>query len=600
MADEAVAAMLFRFGADISELKTKMDEASARLEKFGRTTKRQLSGLRGEFKALKEPISSIAQLANSMGTAFGGAASKATGLVNGLVGAASRADLLGVAVGAAAGLLAVLVSRFTEAGEAAEKASKQAVAAREEQNRKIQETIDKLKEENRQRGVVLRGESPEFATAQQKVTDASKGVESAQAEVGALEGQIEILRQQAAQAQEAKRVAVDKADRDTRAGVAAFADAEIRSLLKQVTDLEVLKGAAVNSLRLAKEAAAEARKGLEGAALTDLSTPITPETQTPPGAAPGAAAKGLKLGESAAAKRKALEEKTARELADFRLATAQGEDEKAIAQYQNRIDQIAGMETLSVNQTIELRLAAEEELSDRLAQINAERTERALEAGKDAAKTSGDAAAEAAAAKAREEANEIGVTFGILADVSGLLVDGLTGGFASISDFAAQAGKLVLGLIAQLVQAALVAALLSAILGSVTGGVGSLAGVGGLVGIIGKGFGLTGFAEGGRVGSTDTVPAMLTPGEFVMPVSSVQRYGVDVLEKMRRAGRMGFADGGLVPGGGPGGSTVQIIQAFDAPAIARNSERLEGVQTRRINNRQGALVRETLRRNLRG
>lgn len=42
---------------------------------------------------------------------------------------------------------------------------------------------------------------------------------------------------------------------------------------------------------------------------------------------------------------------------------------------------------------------------------------------------------------------------------------------------------------------------------------------------------------------TDTVPAMLTPGEFVMPVSAVNKYGTNMLENMR-AGK--YAKGGLV------------------------------------------------------
>ena len=42
-----------------------------------------------------------------------------------------------------------------------------------------------------------------------------------------------------------------------------------------------------------------------------------------------------------------------------------------------------------------------------------------------------------------------------------------------------------------------------------------------------------GLNKGGTVpgsGNTDTVPAMLTPGEFVMSKGAVQKYGVDTLE----------------------------------------------------------------------
>jgi hypothetical protein len=49
---------------------------------------------------------------------------------------------------------------------------------------------------------------------------------------------------------------------------------------------------------------------------------------------------------------------------------------------------------------------------------------------------------------------------------------------------------------------------------------------------------IPGFNKGGEVpgsGNTDTVPAMLTPGEFVMSKGAVQQYGVDTLEGMNAA-----------------------------------------------------------------
>ena len=47
-----------------------------------------------------------------------------------------------------------------------------------------------------------------------------------------------------------------------------------------------------------------------------------------------------------------------------------------------------------------------------------------------------------------------------------------------------------------------------------------------------------GFNKGGQVpgkGNTDTVPAMLTPGEFVMSKGAVQKYGVNTMESMNAA-----------------------------------------------------------------
>lgn len=70
------------------------------------------------------------------------------------------------------------------------------------------------------------------------------------------------------------------------------------------------------------------------------------------------------------------------------------------------------------------------------------------------------------------------------------------------------------------------------------------------------------FARGGRVpGPTDTVPALLTPGEYVVPRRTVERLGVGFFESLNAlalparglaralaAGVQGFAQGGLVPG----------------------------------------------------
>jgi TP901 family phage tail tape measure protein len=61
---------------------------------------------------------------------------------------------------------------------------------------------------------------------------------------------------------------------------------------------------------------------------------------------------------------------------------------------------------------------------------------------------------------------------------------------------------------------------------------------------------LTGFAKGGLAAS-DTIPAMLTPGEFIMRKEAVDRIGVSTLMKMNKM--QGFARGGVV-GFAKGGS----------------------------------------------
>ena len=91
------------------------------------------------------------------------------------------------------------------------------------------------------------------------------------------------------------------------------------------------------------------------------------------------------------------------------------------------------------------------------------------------------------------------------------------------------------------------------------------------------------FAEGGFIPlnlgppGVDSVPAMLAPGEFVVPYSAVSRYGVDHFEKYRKNA---FATGGLVgprPAGadsekeGEGDLVLNIINVADASTIPRTT-----------------------------
>jgi len=80
------------------------------------------------------------------------------------------------------------------------------------------------------------------------------------------------------------------------------------------------------------------------------------------------------------------------------------------------------------------------------------------------------------------------------------------------------------------------------------------------------------FNRGGEVpgkGDKDTVPAMLTPGEFVMSKGAVEKYGIDTLEGMNAAAggtnepkevRPGFKGGGLAGYGG--GGPIQSNKLF--------------------------------------
>ena len=70
-------------------------------------------------------------------------------------------------------------------------------------------------------------------------------------------------------------------------------------------------------------------------------------------------------------------------------------------------------------------------------------------------------------------------------------------------------------------------------------------------------------AQGGSVPGTDTVPAMLTPGEFVMNKSAVQKHGVGFMKNLNRGRVPGFRRGGLV-----GTGNVQYKQ--DGGSVANN------------------------------
>lgn len=76
---------------------------------------------------------------------------------------------------------------------------------------------------------------------------------------------------------------------------------------------------------------------------------------------------------------------------------------------------------------------------------------------------------------------------------------------------------------------------------------------------------ILGFASGG---STDTIPAMLTPGEFVMNKSAVGKYGTGFMNQLNRGGTVqGFARGGQVGyyagGGGVSGGGGDLAVKID-------------------------------------
>ena len=103
------------------------------------------------------------------------------------------------------------------------------------------------------------------------------------------------------------------------------------------------------------------------------------------------------------------------------------------------------------------------------------------------------------------------------------------------------------------------------------------------------------FASGGL--SADTIPAMLTSGEYIMNREAVQKYGIETMNKLNRGQAQGFAQGGLVGAGpldngsprGSGGSSTNNVNItvnvdnkgnIDSQATSREntggSERAQG------------------------
>ena len=85
------------------------------------------------------------------------------------------------------------------------------------------------------------------------------------------------------------------------------------------------------------------------------------------------------------------------------------------------------------------------------------------------------------------------------------------------------------------------------------------------------GGGRFGLNKGGTVpgsGNTDTVPAMLTPGEFVMSKGAVQKYGADTLAGMNAAAggtNRPTLMGGYTGGGGPGFENITNTETTSGP-----------------------------------
>ena len=125
-------------------------------------------------------------------------------------------------------------------------------------------------------------------------------------------------------------------------------------------------------------------------------------------------------------------------------------------------------------------------------------------------------------------------------DFSGAITDWITGA----QSFGDAMKNILQQLIAQLIQAAIYATIVAAC----TGGGGGFAAR--WKGAFGKGLATGGSVDGPGTGTSDSIPAMLSNGEYVLNAQAVDRLGVPFLNGLNTGRLRGFASGGLVGSGG--------------------------------------------------
>lgn len=128
-------------------------------------------------------------------------------------------------------------------------------------------------------------------------------------------------------------------------------------------------------------------------------------------------------------------------------------------------------------------------------------------------------------------------------DFSGAITDWITGA----QSFGDAMKNILQQLIAQLIQAAIYATIVAAC----TGGGGGFAAR--WSSAFGKAFATGGSVDGPGTGTSDSIPAMLSNGEYVLNAQAVDRLGVPFLNGLNTGRLRGFASGGLVGSGGVAG-----------------------------------------------
>lgn len=136
-------------------------------------------------------------------------------------------------------------------------------------------------------------------------------------------------------------------------------------------------------------------------------------------------------------------------------------------------------------------------------------------------------------------------------DFSGAITDWITGA----QSFGDAMKSILKQLIAQLIQAAIYATIVAAC----TGGGGGFAAR--WKGAFGKGLATGGAVDGPGTSTSDSIPAMLSNGEYVLNAQAVDRLGVPFLNGLNTGRLRGFASGGLVGSGGAYNRPVSVASS---------------------------------------
>jgi hypothetical protein len=178
-------------------------------------------------------------------------------------------------------------------------------------------------------------------------------------------------------------------------------------------------------------------------------------------------------------------------------------------------------------------------------------------------------------------------------------------GAKSARDAFADFARSVLASINRIASQKLAESLFGAIGGSGGGG-----GFGAFISGLFKGFATGGLVSGPGTSTSDSIPARLSAGEYVLRAAAVRRLGVDFLHALNgglsvprwQGVRLAFAEGGLVPpvapatSGNGAGQAVRIVNVID-PSLAADYLTSPAGEKSILNilSRNGSAVREILR-----